>query len=329
MIWSDFMKDGRPVVLVTGASGFIGRHLVKVLETNGWRVRQALRTSTGRPDDVLIETIGAATDWQAALVGVEAVVHLAARVHHPNEEHAIDLYRGTNIEGTLHLARCAANAGTRQFIFISTILVNGRSTDGRGPFSESDILTPRGVYGKSKAAAESGLEAMAHDGMRITVIRPPLVYGAGAKGNFRLLFQAVRRGIPLPFGSIRNRRAFLAVENLGSFVVDRLAHSGKAFDLFIVADEEQVSTPEFIRRLARAASVSSLLLPMPVSLLSPLLKFSGRRDAHDSIIGSLELNVTKATSTGWRPQVTLDEGLRLATRGKEWLQLQNPILPRF
>jgi UDP-glucose 4-epimerase len=267
---------------------------------------------------VLVETIGPATDWQDALVGVDAVVHLAARVHHPNEEYAVELYRSANIDGTLHLARCAARAGVHQFIFVSTILVNGRSTDARGRFSESDILTPRGVYGRSKAAAEFGLKAMAQDsGMGITVIRPPLVYGAGAKGNFKLLVQAVRRGIPLPFGSVRNRRAFLAVENLNSFVVERLAHADGKFDVFLVADAEQVSTPDFIRRLARAAGVTPRLLPMPIFLLGPLLKVSGRPEAHNSIIGSLELDVSKAASTGWRPQVTLDEGLRLATEAHE------------
>jgi UDP-glucose 4-epimerase len=149
--------------------------------------------------------------------------------------------------------------------------------------------------------------------MCITVIRPPLVYGSGAKGNFKLLAQAIKRGIPLPFGSIRNRRAFLAVENLSSFIVERLAHADEKFDVFLVADAEQVSTPEFIRRLAKAAGVTSHLFPMPISILSPLLKVSGRPETHNSIIGSLELDVSKAASTGWRPQITLDEGLRLAT----------------
>ena len=180
-----------------------------------------------------MDSIGSATNWQDALVGAHAVVHLAARVHHPNEEHSAHLYRDVNTDGALHLARCAARAGVRRFIFVSTILVNGRTTDGRGPFSERDILTPRGVYGRSKAAAESGLQAMVQDGgMGITVIRPPLIYGAGAKGNFKLLVQAVRRGIPLPFGSIRNRRAFLAFENLCSFVVGRLTNASRRFDLF-------------------------------------------------------------------------------------------------
>ncbi len=209
------MKDGRPVVLVTGAGGFIGRHLEPVLQSSGWTVRRTVRAAATGPNDVLIESIGPQTDWRDALEGVDAVVHLAARVHHPNEEHAVELYRNVNVEGTLHLARSAASMGVRQFIFLSSIHVNGRSTEGRGPFTEADALTPRGVYGKSKAAAESGLRAMAQDqGMHITVVRPPLVYGAGAKGNFDLLVRAVRRGIPLPFGLVRNRRAFVSVENL-------------------------------------------------------------------------------------------------------------------
>lgn len=308
------MKDKRPVVLVTGASGFIGRHLGPKLARNGWIVRPVSRTVTASNYEGLVRSIGPSTDWNDALTGVDAVVHLAARVHHPNEEHAVELYRAVNINGTLDLARSAASHGVRHFVFVSTILVNGRTTDGRGPFKESDSFTPRGAYGMSKAAAEFGLEALAQEtNMRITVIRPPIVYGAGAKGNFNLLARAVRRGIPLPFASIRNRRAFLAVENLVSFILHRLAHANQAFDVFLVADDEQVSTPEFIGRLAMAAGTSSRLFPLPTLLLSALLRISGRPEIHDSLIGSLELDVSKAASTGWRPQISLDEGLRLAT----------------
>jgi UDP-glucose 4-epimerase len=261
----------------------------------------------------LIQSIGPATDWRAALVGVDAVVHLAARVHHQYEEHEVDLYRNINIEGTLHLARCAANAGVRQFIFLSTVLVHGRSNDGRAPFRENDILKPRGLYGMSKAAAEAGLKAIARDnGIGVTVIRPPLVYGAGAKGNFKRLLEAVRLGIPLPFAAIRNHRAFLSIENLTSFVLRQLSYADGKFDVFLLADGEQVSTPEFITRLARAAGTTSRLFPIPTSVLSTLLKISGQLEAHDSLIGSLELDVSKAAATGWRPQFTLDEGLSLA-----------------
>ena len=170
------MSERRPIVLVTGASGFVGRHLTPALVRGGWSVRRAVRSPEGVDDEAVIESIGPETDWKAALEGVDAVIHLAARVHHKHEEHAVQLYRNVNIAGTLHLARCAATAGVRHFIFISTVLVHGRSNDGRAAFSENDVLTPRGLYGMSKAAAEAGLRTLARDSdMKITVIRPPLV----------------------------------------------------------------------------------------------------------------------------------------------------------
>lgn len=308
------MTAGRPIVLVTGASGFVGQHIVPLLEQAGWAVRRGVRTSQGQGDDVLIGSIGPEVDWRSQLQGVDAVVHLAARVHHSNEEQAAELYRSVNTEGTLQLARGAAAAGVRQFIFVSTVLVHGRSSDGRAAFREDDHLTPRGVYGMSKAAAEAGLEAMLQDSsMCVTVIRPPLIYGAGAKGNFRLLADAVKRGVPLPFGAIRNHRAFLSVENLASFVSHRLARADKKFDVFLLADAEQVSTPEFIERLAKASGAKSRLFSIPTSVLRTLLKIGGRHEAIDSLIGSLELDVSKAAATGWRPRITMDEGLRRAT----------------
>ena len=315
------MSERKPVVLVTGASGFVGRHVVPALARAGWSVRRAVRSSLeGMADGVVIETIGPETDWTAALDGVDAVVHLAARVHHKHEEHAVQLYRNVNIAGTLHLARSAVAAGVRQFIFVSTVLVHGRSNEGRAPFSETDILTPRGLYGMSKAAAEEGLRTLARDSdMKISVIRPPLVYGAGAKGNFALLTRAVELGLPLPFAAIHNHRAFLAVQNLSSFILRRLSHPDPAgnFDIFLVADREQVSTPEFIRRLAEASGKRLRLFGVPTSVLSALLGAMGRQDTHDSLIGSLELNISKAIATGWQPEVSLDEGLRMALSAQD------------
>jgi len=307
------MTDARPVVLVTGAGGFVGRHLVPVLAGEGWRVRRAVRTLSGSDGEVLIGSIGPTTDWQAALAGVEAVVHLAARVHHPGEEDAGELYRAVNTEGTLQLARCAAAAGVRRFVHGSTILVNGSSTDGRAPFREDDIPAPRGVYGNSKAAAESGLRQLAETvDMRIAVIRPPLVYGAGALGNFRLLVRAIQRGIPLPFGAIRNRRAFLGVENLASFIANRVSGADNKFDIFLVADEMQISTPEFVRQIARAAGSTARLVPVPVTALRVLLKMSGRSESRDSLIGSMEIDVSKVAATGWQAPLGMEEGLRRA-----------------
>ena len=307
------MRDGRPVVLITGASGFVGRNLAPAMTRAGWFVRRAVRQRSGMSDEVVVELLGPATDWREALADVDAVVHLAARVHHKHEEHAVELYRSVNIEGTLRLARDAAAAGVGQFVFISTVLVHGRNNDGRAPFRESDVPTPRGLYGMSKAAAEAGLEDMAQSSaMSVTVIRPPLVYGAGARGNFSLLQKAVTLGIPLPFAAIQNRRAFLAVGNLISFIQHRLSHPSGKFDIFLLADEEQVSTPEFIERLAIAAHAAPRLFRLPVPLLGALFKLSGRGEANDGLLGSLELDVSKAHSIGWRPQISLDEGLRQA-----------------
>src|SRR6185437_7747339 len=148
------MREGKPIVLVTGAGGFVGKHLVPLLEQEEWAVRRAVRNASGQGDEILVGSLGPATEWQSALADVEAVVHLAARVHHPGEEHAAALYHEVNTEGTLRLARCAAGANVQRFIFISTILVNGACTDGRSPSRADDQFAPRGVYGKSKADAE-------------------------------------------------------------------------------------------------------------------------------------------------------------------------------
>jgi len=240
-------------------------------------------------------------------------VHLAARVQHPEDRDAEEPYLALNVEGSLRLARSAIEAGVRHFIFASTALVYGRNNDGSPPFNEDDPLTPSSPYGRSKVEAERGLKSLARDhAIDVTIVRPPLVYGAGAKGNFALLVKAARLGVPLPFAAIRNRRAFVSVQNLSSFIASRLSAAGGGYEIFLVADEEQVSTPEFFRRLANAAGGKARLFPAPAPLLGALLTLGGRQDARQSLIGSLELNISKACSTGWRPPLTLDEGLRLA-----------------
>ncbi|WJR76304.1 NAD-dependent epimerase/dehydratase family protein [Bradyrhizobium sp. NP1] len=307
------MKDERPRVLVTGASGFVGGHLVPFLASHGWKVRCAARRPRACADEVVVGEIDARTDWRAALTGVEAVLHLAGRAHHPGEEGQADLYRAVNTDGTLQLARSAAAAGVRRFIHVSTILVNGSTTDGRAPFRETDAMTPRGVYGRSKAEAENGLkEIAANSAMAVTVIRPPLIYGAGARGNFELLVRAIRRGVPLPLASIRNRRAFLSVHNLASFVTGRLASAQTGYEIFLVADAEQISTPEFATRIATAVGRSARLVALPLPMLRMALKLAGRAEAGDSLIGSMELDLSRALATGWRPELTLDAALRAA-----------------
>ena len=312
---SNMTNGDRPLVLVTGANGFVGRHLTAILSREGWMVRRAVRTSSGMNDEVAIGSIGPSTDWSDAVNGARAVVHLAARAHQVKEEGAIDLYRTINTKGTLQLARSAAEAGVKRFIFVSTMLVNGSCTDGRGPFRENDEFSPRGVYGLSKAEAEIGLAQMsANSPMKITIIRPPLVYGPGAAGNFRLLARAVQLGIPLPFGSIRNRRAFVSVQNLASFIANRLCSDDKPFDVFMVADKEQVSTQEFVKRLGRAMNKQARLFPLPVKALELLLHASGRPRIRDSLVGNLEVDLSKLTATGWQQELSLDESLSIATK---------------
>ena len=307
------MTDTRPIVLVTGANGFVGRHVSGVLEDKAWNVRRAQRMLTGGEHEVQIGSIGPQTDWRAALDGASAVVHLAARVHHRNEENAGEIYRTINTEGTLQLAKCAAAAGVQRFIYLSTILVNGATSEGRGPFREGDDPKPRGVYGMSKAAAETGLAVIAErTGMQVSIIRPPLIYGQGAVGNFHLLVKMVRLGVPLPFASIRNRRAFLGVQNLSSFIAHRLAAPGRNLETFLVADNEQVSTPEFVRQIAVAVGKPARLVPSPEPLLRWLLKLSGRAEAGDSLIGSMEVDTSKALATGWQPEFGQQAGLKLA-----------------
>jgi nucleoside-diphosphate-sugar epimerase len=305
-----------PIVLVTGADGFVGRHVVSALTLAGWHVRcaqRSARSAISNADTISGLELGPSTDWQAALNGVRAVVHLAGRAHksRSTQQRENDLYFSVNVEGTIQLARSAASADVHEFIFLSSIAVNGTTTDGRKPFSEEDFIAPTTVYGKTKAAAEQHLSDLARNGrMLITAIRAPMIYGAGAIGNFERLGSALRAGVPLPFGLIKNRRAFLGIDNLTSFVRHRLSTPNSSqFEVFLLADNEQVSTPEFIRLLARASARPARLLPVPVSLLRVPMNYLGLSEA---LIGSLEMDVTKANATGWHCPLTLAEGLSRA-----------------
>jgi UDP-glucose 4-epimerase len=306
-----------PIVLVTGADGFVGRHMVSALTRAGWRVRCAQRSARpaiSNADIVSGLELGSSTDWQAALNGVHAVVHLAGRAHKSKntQQRENDLYFSVNVEGTMQLARSAASAGVHKFIFLSSIAVNGSTTDGREPFSEQDSIAPNTVYGRTKAAAEQGLSDLATNGsISITAVRAPVIFGAGAVGNFGRLLSAVHAGVPLPFGLIKNRRAFLGIDNLTSFVQHRLSMPNSSqSEVFLLADNEQVSTPEFIRLLARSSTRPARLLPVPPALLRAPMNYFGLSDA---LLGSLEMDISKANATGWRCPLTLAEGLSRAT----------------
>lgn len=306
-------------VLLTGITGFLGPYVAAALKAGGWSVRAALRRPVhdlpACDGSVLVGELGGATDWTDALVGIDAVVHLAGRAHRPPAVQFAeqDLYFETNTAGTIHLAQAAAAAGVRNFIFASSIAVNGASTDGRGPFRESDAPAPQSIYGRTKAAAEDGLgNVAAKTGMAVSAIRPPMIYGANAKGSFRILSRAVAAHVPLPFGMIRNRRAFIAAENVASFVAFRLENPGHGMETYIVSDEEQISTAEFSRRIGRALDRNVMLLPVPEKALGFMLRFAGATHLIESVLHSLVVDTGRVDCSGWRPAVSLDQGLLLA-----------------
>jgi nucleoside-diphosphate-sugar epimerase len=290
-------------LLITGASGFVGRALVKRLGT------QPLYLAT-RADSA---------DWRRALMGMATVVHLAARVHvmHDTESDPLVAFRAINVDGTLNLARQAAVAGVKRFVFVSSIKVNGESTQSGRAFTEADAPDPQDPYGRSKHEAEQGLRQLAAEsGMEVVIIRPPLVYGPGVKANFAALMRAVQRGWPLPLGAVHNQRSLVALDNLVDFIVTCITHRQAVNQTFLVSDGHDLSTTELVRGMARAAGVSARLLPVPVWALRAGAALLGRGEALQRLCGNLQVDISKAQSLlGWIPPVSVEEGLRRAVVG--------------
>lgn len=300
-------------VLVTGANGFIGSHLCAALTERGSGVRRAVRrTQAPARDTVAVGEIDGTTDWGRALAGIDAVVHCAARVHVLREKSSDPLaaFRRVNVEGTRALARQAAMAGVRRFLLLSTVKVNGEETFDH-PFAATDPPAPADPYGVSKLEAEQVLQEIAGEsGMETVIIRPPLVYGRGVGGNFARLVGLVRGGWWLPFGAVRNRRSLVGVENLCSLLLCCLDHPAAAGQVFLVRDNEDVSTPELIRAIASACGVPPRLLPVPPWLLEGLARLCGRGAEMRRLTGSLQVDSSAAADLlAWLPPLTLAQGL--------------------
>lgn len=308
-------------MLVTGASGFVGNAVVAQLELlSSYSVRSAVRRADAlarqKNASVVVCDLAPSTDWTPALTGVNIVVHTAARVHSMAEQanDCLDDFRQINVEGTLNLARQAARAGVRRFIFISSVKVMGEQSTLGHPFSEEDHYAPQSAYALSKMEAEQGLRAISCEStMEIVITRAPMVYGPGARANFMALVHAVERGIPLPFGIVRNCRSFVALDNLVNFVLVCLEHSRAANQTFMISDAEDLSTPELVRRVGSALNKSVRLLPVPVSLLYVGATLLRKRDIYQRICGNLQVDISKAQCLlSWSPVVSVDEGLRRA-----------------
>ena len=297
-------------VLITGADGFIGRALRPALEQAGAGVVAAVRRP-GVPGTLAVGDIGPATDWRAALAGVDAVVHLAARVHMLRDPAADPLaqYRAVNTAGTLNLARQAAAAGVRRFVYISSIKVNG---EGRAaPYRDDDPADPRDPYAVSKWEAERGLAAIARDsGLEVVVLRPPLVYGPGVKANFRSLLRLVERGWPLPLACIDNRRSLVYLGNLVDAIRVCLGHPDAAGRTFLIDDGEPVSTPRLVAALAGAMETSPCLLPLPTGILRLAARLLGRRAAIERLTGSLAVDSSALRAAlDWTPPYRFEQGI--------------------
>lgn len=300
-------------VLVTGARGFVGSALTRALHEADWQVVAAVRQPDRGDNEVAVGDINDRTRWQEALRGCDTVIHLAARAHMMRDTATDPLaaFRAVNTEGTLNLARQAAQAGVRRFVFMSSIKVNGESTPKNRAFSEADVPAPQDAYAQSKWEAEQGLLALARQtGMEVVIVRAPLVYGPGVKGNFASLVRWVRKGMPLPLASVNNRRSLLALDNLTEFIAlcaDPGLSPHAANEVFLLSDGEDVSTPELLRRVAQAYAVPSRLFAMPTTLIRDAAVLLGKGAAAERLLGSLVVDSSKARRLlDWKPVISMD-----------------------
>lgn len=308
-------------VFVTGVSGFIGRALMQRLAGDPGFTVVASSRSIRNLNNACIETfvsgpIDGATRWIGALSKIDVVVHLAARAHVLRERSGDPLgeFRRTNVEGTLHLAEQAAQSGVKRFVFISTIGVNGARTS-RQPFTAEDRAEPHSPYAQSKYEAELGLHALADKtGMELVIIRPPLVYGPNAPGNFGSLVRWIRRGVPLPLGALRdNRRSFVAIDNLVDLMVTCIRHPAAANQTLMVSDGDDLSTTELLLILANAVGKSAHLIGVPAPLLRFAALLANRPDVAERLCGSLQVDISRTCNLlGWTPPISVEEGLRRA-----------------
>jgi len=299
--------------LVTGASGFVGGRLLGELRRRGIRAFGVGRT-TAPGIGFGVGEIDAHTEWRPVLAGIDCVLHAAGRAHILRDAAANPLaeFRRVNVEGTRRLALQAAEAGVKRLVFISSIGVNGISTDRRGPFTSQDLPAPIEPYGQSKLEAELALqESAASTGLEIVIVRPPLVYGPGVGANFLRLMNLVRRGLPLPLGGINNRRSLVALDNLVDLLIHCAQHPASVGETFLVSDDDDLSTPDLLRHLGTAMGVPVRLFPMPRWLLLMGARLIGRRGEAERLVGSLQADIQHTREVlGWEPVVSVREGLR-------------------
>jgi nucleoside-diphosphate-sugar epimerase len=304
-----------PTVLVTGANGFIGKPLLNIIKKcDRFLAKGVVRRAVDSQDEgLVVPLLDGSTDWRSNIGGIDAVVHLAARVHVMEDAAADPLaeFRKVNVEGTLALARQAAEAGVRRFVFLSSIKVNGEQTQTGRPYTPNDSPKPTDPYGLSKCEAEAGLQRIAErTGMEVVVLRSVLVYGPGVKGNFLSMLRWLRKGLPLPLGAINNVRSLVALDNLVDLIVTCLHHPAAANQTFLVSDGEDLSTTMLLKRIALAMGIKARLIPVPASILQAGARLLGKGDVARRLCGNLQVDITKTRQLlGWSPPVSVADGI--------------------
>lgn len=307
-------------LFITGATGFVGKALVNELCTDSHKVITVVREhSDDLPVEVEQNQVADLSDLseQNSLIDyikdVDVVIHTAARVHIMDDHVADPLaeFRKLNVNATFELAKQAARAGVKRFIYLSSVKVNGESTGNRRPFSEKDDPAPEDAYAQSKLEAEKLLLDLAKTtSMEVVIIRPPLIYGPGVKANFSSMIKIITKGIPLPFGAISNQRSMLAIDNLVSFIKLCMTHPAATNQVFLIADGEDVSTTTLLRQIAVAYMRPPRLIPIPISWMIFLARLIGKQMITDRLFGNLQIDISKARELlGWKPVITLEQQL--------------------
>ena len=315
-------------IVLTGGTGFVGQKLIDyLLEHTNASLRLAVRQKPARKFDQrvslsLITNISGTENWHDTLVDCKVVIHAAARVHvmDKSAHGSLVAYREINVNGTLNLARQAANQGVKRFIYLSSIKVNGESTPIGQPFHADDAAMPQCPYSISKYEAEQGLLALAKEtGLEVVIIRPVLIYGPGVKGNFKHMMKWLQKGIPLPLGLVKNKRSFVSVDNLADLITTCITHPRAANQIFLVSDGDDLSTTQLLKKMRAVFAKPVLLLPVPVWVLNSTAKLLGKQIVINRLCGSLQVDINKAYELlGWKPTFTVDN--ILLTTAKEYIR---------
>ena len=315
-------------ILLTGSTGFIGTELLKQLKLKKYFIhtssRSSLENKINEVQNFKINQIDNNSNWSEALERVDCVIHCAGIAVENNKLNVNDLdyYYKVNVEGVSNLANQAAAKGVRRFIFLSSIKVNGERTNVSSNFKNTDEPNPEDIYAISKWKAEQSLHAISKQtGLEIVIIRAPIVYGEGVKGNFLHLLNLIYQGFPLPFGSVNNHRSFISLENLVDLIICCIDHSKAAGQTFLVSDGEDISTPNLIKKIAMMMKKKAVLIPVPISIIKLIGKIIRKKKKINSLINSLQVDnfFTKETLQ-WQPPINLDKGLNKTV---EWYLLKN------